>query len=288
MPELPEVETIKRQLKKVIIGKKIAAIKIKLAKFVNLPEDQFRRFVKGAIIKNIWRRAKILIFELDNGWSILIHLKLTGQLIFQIGGGQPQGDPRTMIRGSPLPNQYTHVIYEFTNGTKLFHNDLRQFGFERLIKTKEIAAYWQKEKLGPEPLDPDFTLADFAAMLKKRSRSPIKPLLMDQKFIAGIGNIYSDEALFEASILPTRKAVSLTATETAKLYQAIRKVLQRAIKKRGSSVKYFLDARGRRGGFVPYLEVYGRQGQTCQRCGAKIIRLKLRGRSAHYCPKCQK
>jgi len=277
MPELPEVETIKRQLAHAIIGKKIKNVEIILAKMVNLPVAKFKKTVIDAKIQDIKRRAKILIFNLDNNWSILIHLKLTGQLIFR----------NTKTTGD-LPTKHTHFIYYFTDGTKLYHNDLRQFGWERLIKTVSLPEYWQKEKLGPEPLDKDFNLAEFTQILKSRPKAIIKPLLMDQKAIAGIGNIYSDESLFVAGILPTRKIFTLKPRETTKLFQAMKHVLTGAVTKHGSSIQDYVDSQGQKGNFAPELFVYNRHGQPCKKCNVKILRLKLRGRSTHYCPHCQK
>ena len=277
MPELPEVETIKRQLAKTIVGKKVKNVKINLAKMVNLPVAKFKKTVVGAKIEEIKRRAKILIFDLDNNWSVLIHLKLTGQLIFH--DDKTEGDP---------PTKHTHIIYYFTDGTKLYHNDLRQFGWERLIQTIALSEYWQKEKLGPEPLDKDFNLAEFTQILKSRPQAVIKPLLMDQKAIAGIGNIYSDESLFVAKILPTRKASTLKPKEIDKLFQAIKQILIKAITRHGTSVQDYVDSHGQKGNFAPKLFVYNRHGQPCKKCRTKITRLKLRGRSAHYCPQCQK
>ena len=277
MPELPEVETIKQQLANAIIGKKIKNVKINLAKMVNLPVAKFKNAVIGAKIQDVKRRAKILIFNLDNNWSILIHLKLTGQLIFR--------DGKT---ANDLPIKYIHIIYYFTDGAKLYHNDLRQFGWEHLIKTVSLPEYWQKEKLGPEPLAKDFDLTKFTQILKSRPKAIIKPLLMDQKAIAGIGNIYSDESLFVAKILPTRKIFTLKPREVAKLFQAIKQVLTKAITKHGSSIRNYVDSQGQKGNFAPELFVYNRHGQPCKKCGVKIARLKLRGRSTHYCPHCQK
>lgn len=277
MPELPEVETIKQQLACAIVGKKIKNVEIILAKMVNLPMAKFKKIIIGAKIQGVKRRAKILIFDLDNDWSVLIHLKLTGQLIFH----------DNKITDNP-PIKHTHIIYYFTNGTKLYHNDSRQFGWERLIKTSALPEYWQKEKLGPEPLAKNFDLAKFTRILKSRPKAIIKPLLMDQKAIAGIGNIYSNESLFLAKILPTRKILTIKPIEIAMLFRAIKRVLAKAIAKRGSSVQDYVDSQGQKGDFAPELFVYNRHGQPCKKCGTKIIRLKLRGRSAHYCPHCQR
>ena len=276
MPELPEVETIKRQLKKNLVGKKVLDVKINLAKMVNLPIKIFVSKVIGAKILDVKRRAKILIFDLDNHWHILVHLKMTGQLVLSIEQETDLSDRR-----------HSHIVYHFDDQTKLYHNDLRQFGWEKLLTSQELAAYWQKEKLGPEPLDKDFTLKLLTEILAVRPRSLIKPLLMDQKAVSGIGNIYADEILFVAGVLPTRRAENLTKLEIKQIYQAIKEILKKALDKHGTSVDNYRDAFGRRGGYIPYLLVYSREGQACNGCGGKVMRQKLRGRSAHYCPKCQ-
>ncbi len=271
MPELPEVETIKRQLNNKLKGKRIKKIEVRLVKFVKAPIKKFKQAVEGAEIKKISRRAKLLIIELGNGYRLAIHLKLTGQLIF-----------------NQEPGKHTHLIYYFNDGTKLIHNDLRQFGFVKLIAKDELADYLAKEKFGPEPLTQEFSLKLFKDLLSKRKKSQIKPLLMDQKFIAGIGNLYADEILFYAGVRPFRRAGSLIDSEVRKIYQQIKKVLVLAIKKKGSSAENYLDANGQEGNFAPLIRVYQRTGQPCKKCGTKIKRIKIGQRSAHYCPKCQK
>jgi formamidopyrimidine-DNA glycosylase len=271
MPELPEVETIKRQLNRKIKGKKIKAVEVRLPHFVKYPLEKFKKIVEGAKIKNINRRAKLLIIELSNGYCLIIHLKLTGQLIFN---GQP--------------TKHTHLIYAFTDGSQLIHNDLRQFGFVKVVPKKELADFLAKEKFGPEPLTKKFTLDLFKELLSKRKGAKIKPLLMDQSFVAGIGNVYSDEILFYAGVRPTRKAGSLKPKEIEKIYQGIKKILPAALSRRGTSADTYVDTEGREGNYIPLLRVYQREGQPCFVCGTKIKRLKMGGRSAHFCPRCQK
>lgn len=271
MPELPEVETIRRQLNKKIKGKKIKAVDVRLLKFVKYPLVKFKKLVAGATITNISRRAKLLIIELSNGYCLVIHLKLSGQLIYQ-------GEP----------NKHTHLVYYFADGTHLIHNDLRQFGFVKVVPQKELADFLNREKFGPEPLTKEFTLKVFQELLDKRKGAKIKPLLMDQTWLAGIGNVYSDEILFFAKVLPFRKAGTLKPAEIRRIYQGIREILPLAISRRGTSADQYLDTAGQKGGYLPLVKVYGRQGQPCYICGAKIKRLKIAGRSAHFCPKCQK
>ena len=278
MPELPEVETIRNQLQRLIVGKKIREVKVNLPKMVKLPSGKFRKTIIGATVKEVRRRAKILIIELSNGWSLLIHLKLSGRLIFRKKGEEL----------GPEDIKWNHLIYYFSDDSRLFHNDLRQFGYVKLVKSGELLDFFKKEKLGPEPLEKNFSFDKFLAILKKKPKARIKQFLIDQKNIAGIGNIYSDEILFFARVHPLRKVQELKYSEIKKVFEVIRKILLEAIRLKGSSVRDFLDALGKEGGYVPKLKVYGREGLSCSRCGTKIKRMKLGGRSAHYCSKCQK
>lgn len=243
MPELPEVETIRRQLSRKIIGKELNNKKI----------------------TGLRRRAKILIIDFADGSSLVIHLKLTGQLIFN---------------GKPL--RYTRKVFNFNDGSRLVFNDARKFGWWKEVKETEKI----EKEFGPEALEISFNA--FKELLKKRPNAKIKPLLMDQKFIAGIGNIYSDEILFASKVHPLRLVKTLTEKEIKKIYQNIKKILKKAIKCQGSSVEYYLDACGKEGNYVKYHRVYQKEGEKCNRCGTIIKRAKLAGRSAHYCPKCQK
>jgi len=271
MPELPEVETIRRQLNKKIKGKKIKTVEVRLRKLVKYPLSRFKKIVEGAKIKDVKRRAKLLIIELSNGYSLVIHLKLSGQLIFK---GQP--------------NKHTHLIYYFADGSYLLHNDLRQFGFVKVIPQKELADFLAKEKFGPEPLTKEFTLRLFQKLLNRRKNAKIKPLLMNQNFIAGIGNLYADEILFFAKVLPTRKVSTLKSEEIRRIYQGIKKILPLAIKRRGASADTYVDTEGEKGSYLPLVKVYRREGQPCYICGTKIKRIKIGARSAYFCPKCQK
>lgn len=272
MPELPEVETIKSQLTKKIKAKTIKKVKVKLAKMVRgASVKDFEKKVVGAKIKDIRRRAKLLIIELFNDYSLVIHLKLTGQLIF-----------------NQEPEKHTHIVYYFTDGSMLLHNDMRQFGYVKLAKTSELSKLFQKEKFGPEPLDKSFTLEKFKTILKEKRRAKIKPLLMNQTFIAGIGNVYAQEACFKAKIKPTRTAGSLTDKEIKDLYEGLKKILRESIKHKGSSIDLYVDVEGKQGGYAPFLKVYRREGQKCFRCDEKIKFIRLNGRGTCFCPKCQK
>ncbi|OGZ33949.1 MAG: DNA-formamidopyrimidine glycosylase [Candidatus Portnoybacteria bacterium RBG_19FT_COMBO_36_7] len=278
MPELPEVETIRTQLNRLMAGKKIKKVQVSLPKMVKLSLVEFKKIILGAKIKCLARRAKILIIELSNGWSLLIHLKLSGRLIFRQKNEKLQDQDK----------KWNHLIYWFSDGSRLFHNDLRQFGYVKAVKTDKLVDFFEKEKLGPEPLDKDFALDDFAAILRKRPKAKIKQFLMDPKNIAGIGNIYSDEILFFARIHPLHRVEDLKSDEIKKIFQGIKKILSEALTLRGSSDNDYLDARGQEGEYVSHLKVYGREGQRCKKCSGFVQRLKISGRSAHFCPKCQK
>ncbi len=271
MPELPEVETIKRQLNLLVAGKKIKEIEILLPKMVKAPLAKFKTDVRSAKIKEFKRRAKILIIELSNGWSLLVHLKMSGQLIFD--GNK---------------TKYTHAIFHFTDGHRLIFNDLRQFGYIKLVSTEQLNDFFEKEGFGPEPFDKDFTFPRFAAILDKKPNAKIKQFLMDQKNIAGIGNIYSDEILFTSRVHPLRRIKDLQPSEIKAIYRNIKKILNEAIKSKGTSADLYIDAYGREGNFLSKLRVYGREGKKCVKCKEEIKRMKIGGRSAHFCPNCQK
>lgn len=291
MPELPEVETIRRELLKEIKNKKISVVLVKLPKqvFVDGKKGDVKKFtsiLKEAKIRNIGRRAKILKLELDNVFNLFIHLKMTGQLIYRNSkgevssrGGHPWPPPDVKV-----PNKWTHIIFKFSDGSCLYFNDLRQFGYMKLVG----GAIADNEEFGPEPLDKSFTLNEFREILFKCSKRKIKQFLMDQAAIAGIGNIYSDEILFYAGVLPTRISGELKQKEIKRIYQGVRVILKKAIRARGTSVDTYRDASGRKGGFEKYLKVYGRKGKKCKRCETIIQRIIVGGRSSHFCEKCQK
>ena len=241
MPELPEVETIRRQLAEKIIGKKL-----------------LDREIVG-----VRRRAKLLIIDFKNGDSLIFHLKLTGQLI---------------LNGEP--SRYTRKVFNFKDGSCLVFNDLRKFGWHKIVKKSELI----EKNFGPEPLEMDFKT--FEDILSKKPKIRIKVLLMDQKMIAGIGNIYSDEVLFSSGVRPTRLTKSLKEPEKKKIFQNIKKILRKAIKYGGSSVEHYLDACGKKGNYVRYHKAY--QHKTCSVCKGNMVKMKIVGRSAHFCPICQK
>jgi len=289
MPELPEVETIRRDSQKALVGRKILGAEILADKVVRSPEIKNLR----AKIKVARRRGKILILDLDNQQSLMVHFKMTGQLIYnekvKTKNEKPDLAGGHYIVGSlEVPNKFTRVIFNLDKG-KLYFNDLRKFGWVKLVQTKEVEQMKEIKNLGVEPLTPNFTFKAFLEIIKKRPKKPIKMLLLDQQLISGIGNIYASEALFWAKILPTRLAGSLSEAEIKALYAAINKVLKEGIATGGSSENTYVDLYGEKGNYLKKEVVYRREGQNCPRhCGSQVKRLKQGGRSSFFCPKCQK
>jgi len=274
MPELPEVETIKLQLDRLLKNKIIASVELRLPKQVKSDKKKFLKLVIGAKIKKVFRRAKILIMDLDDGYHLVFHLKLTGQLIYQ----------KISRQSGNYPNKYSHIVFNFKTGDRLFFNDLRQFGWVKLVSANELKNILQE--FGPEPLAKNFSFEKFYNIFTSK-KTAIKPLLMEQIFLAGVGNIYASEACFCAGILPTRRADKISTLEYRKLYQCLRKILKFAIQKKGVSAENYLDALGQEGEMVKYLKVYGRAGEECKKCGSNINSVKQGSRTSFYCPKCQ-
>lgn len=279
MPELPEVETLRLQLTQFLVGLTIKDLQILNPKsFVGE-----RRLVVGAEIKDVRRFAKILLIDLSNNFSLAAHLKLTGQLIYR-GEKQPKKlnivDPLLQ----ELPNKHTRVIITFTNGDRLFFNDLRIFGWMKIVKKDNVNDLI--EKLGPEPMR-DLTLGKFVAILSS-SKKPIKLVLMDQEKISGVGNIYANEALFLAGINPTTPANKVSEKKARALFNKLLQVLKKALQWRGASEDSFRDALGQMGEVQEHFLVYSKKGEKCpNNCGSRIKRIELGGRGTFFCPKCQ-
>ncbi len=289
MPELPEVETIVRDLKPKLKGKKIKDFWADRPKQLNFPINKFKKKIVGLTICDVRRRAKMIIIDLSEGLSLLFHLKITGQLIMRDKDGKIFGGGHFIAEYlRSLPNRFTHAIFTFTDGRKLYFNNMRLFGYIKILQTKEVKKLFEKMKIGPEPLEKSFTFAKFKEIIEKRKIAKIKPLLMDQTFIAGIGNIYADETLFCAKIQPTRIAGLIKEGELRKLFQAIKKILSLAVKYRGSSIDTYVDSQGAKGKYAEKLKVYGRKKEKCLDCQTPLKSMKLGGRTTVYCPKCQK
>ena len=287
MPELPEVETIRQELF-VIKGKKIKEVKVNNPKTVDNKVKKFIRETTNQKIIDITRRAKLLIVKLTADKNLLIHLKMTGQLLYEdqkgklFGGGHP--DEKYLLE---TPGKFTQAVFSFSDNSKLYFNDIRKFGWIKLLSDTELEKEFEKQAYGPEPLGEEFTLDWFTENLKKKT-TKIKQLLMDQKFISGIGNIYAAESLFAAGIDPTKPAGKIRADKIKSLFQSIKKVLTESIKSKGTSANTYVDIYGKKGNFVPKLKVYGRQGEPCKKCKTELKKIKMGQRSTVYCPKCQK
>lgn len=293
MPELPEVETLRRELASAVKNKTIKSVRIKVSKMVKpLSPAKFQQKIKNKKILDINRRAKVLIFELSGGFFLMIHLKLTGQLIFK-----PKNLPPTpynlVIGGHPqkggtenLPNKFTHIIFSFTDQSKLYFNDMRKFGWMKLLNQSDMNKL--SAEFGVEPLEREFTLKKFKEILNRYPNRKIKQILLDQKLIAGIGNIYNDEACFCAKILPSRRSKTLKEKEIKNLHKCITKILKLAILKKGTSANTYIQLSGKPGGMMPYLKVYARKGKKCKRCQGTIEKIQMNGRGTHFCKQCQR
>ena len=269
MPELPEVETIINQLRPRLVGRRIVAVRVGWERIVDRPPvEVFCRHLRGQAFAEARRRGKFLLFPLQRGDTLLVHLRMTGRLLLQPAGVQP--------------DRHTHVVLTLDDGQQLHYRDVRKLGRLYLVDDpQEVIG-----GLGPEPLSADFDAAALAARLAGR-RARIKSLLLDQRVLAGLGNIYADEALFRARIHPLRPAESLTAEEVTRLHVAIREVLAEAIEAQGSTFRDYRSAAGQPGRFQERLRVFRRQGKPCPRCGAPLERIRVGGRGTHFCPRCQ-
>lgn len=356
MPELPEVETVRRGLANLIVGRTFAAVEHDTPKsFPNATAD-VREFLIGANVTAVRRRAKVLMIDLSTDYTLVIHLKMTGQLVFVSKSAGPAGAsapenfsdelktfsgaaPRAVTPGlrvhaskhlqpeleatpgpefkpgakplargdaqaeggelrfgaghpndsliGKLPDRSTRVTFTFGDGSHLYFNDQRKFGWIRLMPSVEVPNIDFMQKVGPEPLDADFTAVQFAERFKRRARTSIKAALLDQTVIAGVGNIYADESLWGAKIHPKRIVGTITEAEFKRLYIELRAVMNLAIEKGGSTDKNYVNAEGKRGSYMDFARVFRREGKPCPRCHATIIKFKAAGRGTHICPHCQ-
>ncbi len=289
MPELPEVETVRLGLAELLPGLKITGVVVDWQKSFPNAQSAVDRFLVGASIVAVRRRAKVLMIDLDTNYSLVIHLKMTGQLVFRSNDDSKKfgaGHPNNSLIGS-LPDRSTRVILEFADA-KLFFNDQRKFGWVKLVPTSEIRNIKFFQKVGPEPLSTEFTDKVFLKRIKKRAGTTIKGALLDQTVLAGVGNIYADESLWDAKIHPATKVADVSDAKLKKLYASIRSVLKLSIEKGGSTDKNYVDAKGQRGSYLSFAQVFRREGQLCSRCGTIIDKIRVAGRGTHICPTCQR
>ena len=272
MPELPEVETVRRGLEKLILGKKILNIDIRYPKMIKTDLHEFQKEMPGQIIQSMGRRGKYLLFYLED--KVLIsHLRMEGKYFYY-----PDQVPE---------RKHAHILIHFEDGGTLVYEDVRKFGTMELLAPKLLEAYFVTKKLGPEPTEQDFDLARLKLALKK-SKKPIKSHLLDQTLVAGLGNIYVDEVLWRAKIHPFRSSNSLSSQEARKVHDETIKVLGQAVEKGGATIRTYTNAFGEDGTMQEFHQVYDKAGQACSRCGAIIEKIQLGGRGTHFCPKCQR
>lgn len=286
MPELPEVETVRRGLVGLITGRKVTAVTHDTAKGFPNADADVQAFLIGATVTDVRRRAKVLMIDLSSNYTLVIHLKMTGQLVFRGEAVFGAGHPNESLVGQ-LPDKSTRVTFTFDDGSHLYFNDQRKFGWVRLMPTLEVPTIDFMKKVGPEPLEADFTAEQFAERFKRRARTSIKAALLDQTVVAGVGNIYADESLWGAKIHPKRLVATITKDEFARLYTELRSVMNTAIEKGGSTDKNYVNAEGKRGSYLTFARVFRREGKPCPRCGTTIIKFKAAGRGTHICPHCQ-
>lgn len=289
MPELPEVETTVRDLQKTILGRKIEDVWSDFKNIIKKPKnfEVLKKQLIGRKIERIRRRGKNILFELSGGKTLLLHQKLTGHLL--LGKWQmvnQRWQPETKGALGDSMNKFLHLIFYLDDGRMLALSDLRKFAKVELWSSSELENSEEFKSLGPEPLERSFTFEKFKEILPKRGK--IKQVLMDQTIIAGIGNIYSDEILWAAKIHPLKDVSKLAEGELKEIYEAIGKILPKAIKLGGESFSDFRRISGERGYFDKERKVYRREGEKCSRCDTVIKRIKLAGRSAHFCPDCQR
>jgi len=297
MPELPEVENLRLGLECKIVGQKIKSVKVLAPKLVagagnirvssRAKTAEFISGITGKVIEGIERRAKNLILRFKGGGLLLVHLKMSGQFVYREGKKTVEGGHPIELSRSELPNKHTHIIFELSRGT-LYYNDIRTFGYLLYFKNQSsFDKMGHFKDVGPEPMSSEFTPEYFAGALKSK-RSKLKAVLLGQSVVAGLGNIYADEACFEAGVRPTRVASSLSAGEAGRLYSAIKRILKRAIETGGSSVATYMLLDESRGNYAREHKVYGRGGEECANCGKKLKNITLGGRTTVFCVSCQK
>lgn len=290
MPELPEVETIKNGLMEKVSGKPVLKVEVNNAEVLRSGKEYFRKTLAGNKVGKVSRRGKMLILEIEDknggarGRFLLVRLGMTGRLVYFDKQDKLWGGYSAEHKGT-YAYKHCHFVLRFEGGGELLFCDSRKFGYLQIVDKKGL-----EEKLknfGPEPLEKDFTLTVFWKIINGKKMN-IKAFLLNQKYIAGIGNMYADEILFDAKIMPARNVDSLLSKEVETLYKSIKKILKNAVEKRGTTFSDYVDASGNEGGFQEYLKVYGRAGLPCEGCGGKVKKIKISGRGTNFCPSCQK
>ncbi len=288
MPELPEVETVRAGLERLLPDRVVSGVVAYESpkSFPNAQSD-VNKFLIGASVESIDRRGKALILRLNSNYVLFIHLKMTGQLVFvgseRFGAGHPNG---SLI--GKLPDKSTRVSIAFKDGSILYFNDQRKFGWMKLLPKELLEKEPFMRSIGPEPLEDGFTDKEFIARVRKRKGTTIKAAILDQSVLAGIGNIYADEGLWGAQIYPARRVYEVTDQELKKLHSELIYVLKLSIEKGGSTNRNYVNAEGKKGSYMDFARVFRREKLPCPRCGTTIEKIRVAGRGTHFCPRCQK
>ncbi|MDR0415862.1 MAG: bifunctional DNA-formamidopyrimidine glycosylase/DNA-(apurinic or apyrimidinic site) lyase [Propionibacteriaceae bacterium] len=289
MPELPEVETVRRGLERLAVGRRIGEVKVHEAKSFPVETGTWAdavRLIEGAAVTAARRRAKVLILDLDNGLSLVAHLKMTGQMIVRGSENWGAGHPTDSFLGD-LPDRSTRLEFGLSDGSRLFFNDQRKFGWVKAVPTDEVEQLPFIAALGPEPFGPA-GFPEFRRRIARRARTSIKAALLDQTVVAGIGNIYADESLWMARLHPAKTVGDVSARQLRAVYDAAGEVMTLSIDLGGSTDRNYVDAEGKRGSYLGFANVFRREGQPCRRCGAAIVKTRVAGRGTHLCPHCQR
>ena len=287
MPELPEVETVKRGLQRLLIDHSITKVQSDNPKsFPNAPGD-VQQFLIGAQVTGLRRRAKVLMIDLSTDYTLVVHLKMTGQIVYRGAEVFGAGHPTDSLIGR-LPDRSTRVEFWLNNNAKLYFNDQRKFGRVRLLPTVEVPHMPFMMKVGPEPLEDSFTDKEFIQRLQRRKGTTIKAAILDQTVLAGIGNIYADEGLWGAKIHPATRVRDVSNVKLKKLLTELQYVLRLSIDKGGSTDRNYVDAEGRRGSYMDFARVFRKEGTPCPRHPNQlIVKIRVAGRGTHVCPRCQ-
>ena len=279
MPELPEVETVRRGLRLLAVGRRVVGVDV-----LNQGSFSAEHPIDGARFVDARRRAKMLLLDLDDDRCLAVHLKMTGQLVVRGSDDWGGGHPSDSLIGE-LPDRSTRVVIDLDDGSRLFFNDQRKFGWMRVVS--RATADEMTGGLGPEPMDPD-AWPRFRQLVRRHERAVVKAALLDQCVVAGIGNIYADEALWGAHVHPATRVGALGDRALRRVLQEAADVMALSIELGGSTDRNYVDAEGRRGAYLDFARVFRREGQPCLRCGATIIKTRVAGRGTHLCPKCQR
>lgn len=287
MPELPEVETVRRGLEGLIVGLKITAVSHDTPKGFPNSSSDVEQFLIGASVTAIRRRAKVLMIDLNTEYTLVCHLKMTGQFVFRGEQVFGAGHPNDSLIGE-LPDRSTRVIFTFEDGSHLYFNDQRKFGWVKLFPTVEVPNIDFMQRVGPEPLEDALTSEIFIQRIRRRNGTTIKAAILDQSVIAGIGNIYADEGLWGARVHPARRVKDVSDTELMLLLKELRAVLTLSIEKGGSTDRNYVNAEGKRGSYIDFARVFRQEGKACPRHPDVIIeKIRVAGRGTHICPVCQ-